>query len=169
MPTPATDRQRNILIGVAVTSVALAAFAMRTLSAATVVAAKPLPKADLQTVTAFLGPLPDSTSLAGVAAGFMVEDRDPFGAATIASNPRVRNTGADSSRPKAAEGRQWVVSSILFEDTKRSAIVNNAWVSVGDPVGGGARLTAIERKHVVVTDANGTRHIVSIQGGEREN
>jgi hypothetical protein len=78
----------------------------------------------------------------------------------------VASTGERASRPpKAGGSQQWVVSSILFEDTKRSAIVNNTWVGVGDPLGGGARVTAIERKYVIVTDANGTRHVVPIRGG----
>jgi len=65
--------------------------------------------------------------------------------------------------------QQWVVSSILFEDSKRSAILNNAWVNVGDALAGGARVTAIERKYVIVTDAKGNRQVVPIQGARREN
>jgi hypothetical protein len=165
MPTPGTDPQRVTLIAIAVTAVALGAFGLRLVSAATVTANKPLPAADIQSLSAFLGPLPDSTSLAGSSTGTMVVDRDPFGSTAPTSLSAPRSAGTASSRSTKIGGQQWVVSSILFEDSRRSAIVNNAWVGVGDPLGGGARVTAIERKHVVVTDANGIRHVVPIQGG----
>jgi hypothetical protein len=165
MPNPATDRQRFRLIATAIVSVAMTAFALRTIARASTTASKPLPTADVQSLTGFLGPLTDSSSLAGVRPGTMVGDRDPFGSVPSPAGTRVSNVSGAVSRPKTAEGRRWVVSSILFEDSRRSAIVNNTWVSVGDPLGGGARVTAIERKHVVVTDANGIRHVVPIQGG----
>ena len=167
MPTQATDRRRVLLASIAVTSVALVALSLRVLNAAAVTSAKPIPAADIQNLAAYLAPLPDTTRLAVSENGTMVGARDPFGSVT----PVVRNpvgatspTGTTTKAPRQA----WVVSSILFEASKRSAIVNNAWVSVGDPLGGGARVTAIERKHVVVTDANGNRQVVPIQGGRRE-
>jgi len=95
----------------------------------------------------------------------MVGDRDPFALPTMPSGTVVRGSGEPASRPKPGGSQQWVVSSILFEESRRSAIVNNAWVNVGDPLGNGARVTAIERKYVIVTDANGTRHVVPIKGG----
>jgi hypothetical protein len=165
MPTQGTDRQRLILIGIAVMAVALTAVALRSLTAASLVAEKALPASGVDGMGAYLAPLPDSSRLAGASLGTMVVDRDPFGSATAAAPSSSKRPGATTSRPTAGGNRQWVVSSILFEDSKRSAIVNNAWVTVGDPLGGGARITAIERKHVVVTDTNGTRHIVPIQGG----
>lgn len=165
MPNPATDRQRFTLIGIAILSMALAAAGVRVVNGASVVAQKALPTTDFQSLTAYLGPLSDSTSLAGVRSGTMVVDRDPFGSVAQVSSRPARSAGVSVSRPTTGVGRQWVVSSILFEESRRSAIVNNAWVGVGDPLGGGARVTAIERKHVIVTDANGVRHIVPIQGG----
>ena len=165
MPNPATDRQRLRLIATAIMSVAMTAFALRTIARASTTASRPLPTADVQSLTGFLGPLTDSLSLAGVGPGTMVGDRDPFGSAPSSAGSRIANVSGSVSRPKSAEVRQWVVSSILFEDSRRSAIINNTWVSVGDPLSGGARVTAIERKHVVVTDANGIRHVVPIQGG----
>ena len=143
----------------------MAAFGLRAITRASTTASKPLPTADIQSLTAFLGPLTESSRLAEVGPSTMVGERDPFGWAPSAAGTQVSGSGSPTSRPKTAEGRQWIVSSILFEDSRRSAIVNNTWVSVGDPLGGGARVTAIERKHVVVTDANGIRHIVPIQGG----
>lgn len=166
MSLPATDRSRVILVSVTAVAAVLGFAALRSVKSALAVAAKPVPAADVQTLTAFLGPLPDSSSLAGVAPGTMVGGRDPFAAPGSPASPQVRSAGGISSRPRMVGNQQWIVSSILFEDSRRSAIVNNAWVTVGDPLGGGARLTAIERKHVIVTDANGTRHVVPLQGGE---
>lgn len=163
MPTPATDRQRVTLVVLAVVSGGLAALAIGVLDSAAKVATKPLPAADLEAVSAYLVPLPDSSRLAGVGTGTMVVARDPFGSTT--STP-LASGGSVGTTPRPAKGgsQQWVVSSILIEESRRSAIVNNAWVSVGDPLGGGARVTAIERKYVVVTDANGNRHTVPIRG-----
>jgi hypothetical protein len=159
MPTPATDRRRVALFALAAIAVALGLVASRAVNGVAAVVSKPVPGADLQGLNAFMTPLSDSTSLAGVAAGTMVVASDPFGATAPDVAP-----GSREAAPTVISG-QWVVSSILFEDSKRSAIVNNAWVNVGDPLEGGARVTAIERKHVVVTDANGIRHVVPIQGG----
>ena len=165
MANPATDRQRMLLIGIAVVSMVMAVLALQVIKGAGVVTARPLPAADVQNLTAFLGPLPDSTRLAEVEPGTMVVDRDPFGFVAAVTRGPVRGVGTSAPRPTSGVGQRWVVSSILFEESRRSAIVNNAWVGVGDPLGGGARVTAIERKHVIVTDANGIRHVVPIQGG----
>ena len=96
----------------------------------------------------------------------MVVTRDPFAPTSFVGVRVPVGTAVEASRPTTGEGQHWVVSSILFEGSKRSAIVNNAWVSVGDALGGGSRLTAVERDHIVVTDAKGVRHVVPIQGGE---
>jgi hypothetical protein len=165
MPKPAADRRRVSLVALAILAMALAALALRTVNEAAAAVAKPLPTADLESLTAFLAPLPDSTSLADPGRGTMVGDRDPFASTTPAPGGAVSRAGVPVSGPKTEGSQQWVVSSILFEESRRSAIVNDAWVSVGDPLGNGARVTAIERKYVIVTDANGNRHIVSIQGG----
>lgn len=167
MPTPATDRKRLALIVVAVVSVGLAVLSFKVLNAAAATAARPIPVADVQSLSAYLVPLPDSTSLAVSGNGTMVGQSDPFGPVRPAVRTSVRGSAPSDTTMRAAVQR-WVVSSILFEDSKRSAIVNNAWVSVGDPLEGGARVTAIERKYVVVTDAKGNRQVVSIQGVRRE-
>ncbi len=166
MPSPATDRYRIALAVVAVVSVALAALSFRILNAAAVVAAKPVPANDLQNLSAYLAPVPDSGSLAAGAFGSMVGDPDPFGAPASAGRAGV--TAPLETLPGKAPSPQWVVSSILFEDSRRSAIVNDSWVSVGDALGGGARVAAIERKYVVVTDAKGTRQIVQLRDGRHE-
>jgi hypothetical protein len=167
MPAPAIDRQRVALIAVAITSAGLAALSLRILGAAEVTAAKPIPAADVQSLSAYLAPLADTTSLAVSGNGTMVGEQDPFG--SPARVVRVPANGASAVTVPLGTSQRWVVSSILFQGSKRSAIVNNSWVSVGDLLAGGARVTAIERKYVVVTDAQGSRQVVSIQDGRHEN
>lgn len=167
MPGPVTDRQRLILVAIALVAVVGAAAAFRLVDGATAIAEKPVPSTDLRRLNSYLRPLSETSSLAPVAHGTMVGDRDPFASTASAATPRARASSTTSSLPKADEGQRWVVSSILFEDSRRSAIVNNAWVMVGDPLGLGASLTGIERTHVIVTDAKGNRHVVPIQGGEQ--
>lgn len=168
MPTPATDRRRATLIVLAVVSGGLAALAIGVVDSAAKVAARPLPAADLEAVSEFLAPLPDSSRLAGVGTGTMVVTRDPFGSTASTALAPIGSAGTKAPRPAKGGSQQWVVSSILIEASRRSAIVNNAWVSIGDTLGAGARITAIERKYVIVTDANGNRHVVPIQGGGSE-
>ena len=167
MPTPATDRRRLSLVAIAIISMALSALAFRVVNGAAAAMTKPVPAPDLQGLTSFLGPVLDTPSLAVSASGTMVGERDPFGAGAPVIRSVAPVPGGTGARPTTGGSRQWVVSSILIEESRRSAIVNNAWVGVGDALGGGARVTAIERKHVIVTDANGNRHVVPIQGGAR--
>src|SRR5690349_7866888 len=151
MPIQATDRPRLALAAIAIASVGLTLLSIKVVNAATRTAAKPLPANDLRSLSAYLAPLPDTTRLAVVPVGSMVGESDPFGAPLPVS--RIPSGSVPSNTTSAGSSQQWVVSSILFESSKRSAIVNDAWVSVGDPLAGGAHVSAIERKHVVVTDA----------------
>jgi hypothetical protein len=166
MPNQQSEKVRIALAGIAAVAALAAFITLRSIKAAQDLAGKPLVGGDLQSLASYLTPLPDSGSLAQDRPITMVVARDPFlltGTAG-ASASRGRGNGA-GSRSKAGEG-QWVVSSILLEGARRSAIVNNVWVNVGDTVGSGAKVTAIEPDHIVVTDANGVRHTVSLQGGE---
>jgi len=154
-----------VLAGILAVSGLAAVVTLRSIKAGQDAAGKPLAGGDLQSLAAYLAPLPDSGRLAQDGPITMVVARDPFlsAAALAGAQSQIRANGATRSKP--SEG-QWVVSSILLEGAKRSAIVNNVWVTIGDAVGSGAKITAIEPDHVVVTDANGVRHTVSIQGGE---
>ena len=167
MPTPAADRQRLFLMVFAVASVVLSSLSFRVVSAAVATSDKPVPTADLQALSAYLAPLPDSTTLAVSTNGTMVGESDPFGLTAPVVPPAVRGT-TGAALPSKPGDRRWVVSSILFEDSRRSAILNDKWVTVGELLDDGARVSAIERKHVVITDAKGNRLVVPFQGGRRE-
>jgi hypothetical protein len=168
MATAQADRFRSTLVVVALAACALAALSLRAIKTAGVVADRAVPTTGLASLTSFLGPLPDELGRARPTSGTRVMLRDPFAVAAPAAPVAVsRGNAVSSSTPVKAARQHWVVSTILVEGTRKSAIVNNAWVTVGDSLGGGSRLTAVERDHVVVTDANGVRHVVRIQGGER--
>ena len=157
--------QRMILLSVALLSAALGILALRAMKSASEIANRPLPTSDMQSIMPFVSPLPATSVLARGNTGTMVVTRDPFAPAGVARG-RGPSLPTKSLRPTTDEGGHWVVSSILFEGTEKSAIVNNVWVTIGDSLGGGSHLTAVEPDHIVVTDAKGVRHNVRIQGGE---
>lgn len=164
MPTSPDERQRLLLIAVCATAIVLATVSMRLVKSAAAVAAVPIPVPSFDGVSDYLAPLPSDTSvLAHVSTATMVVVRDPFALPAV-GGPVETATGP--ARATREQRPHWVVSSILFEGSRRSAIVNNAWVTIGDNLGGGFRVTAVERDHIVVTGVNGERHIVPLQGGE---
>lgn len=167
MAPAAADQQRLSWLAVALFVSALTIVARRTIQGGREVGARALPVADLQSLSPYLTPLSDTSALAKSVSNAMVVTRDPFAPTGVArSGNSSSRTTVDGHLPMAASGENWVVSTIVFEGSKKSAIVNNAWVTIGDTLGGGSRLTAVERDHVVVTDAKGVRHKVPIQGGE---
>src|SRR5207245_1142198 len=143
----------------------LAITALRTIQSTKLLTARPLPAVDLQSLSPFLKPLTESSRSAQTLTTARVIARDPFSATGLArpSTPSATGSGAQPSAPTDV---RWVVSSILVDGSKKSAIVNDTWVTVGDTLSGGSRLTAVERDHIVVTDAKGIRHKVPLQGGE---
>jgi hypothetical protein len=166
-PTAADQQQRLSWLAVALFVSSLTIVARRTIQGGREVGARAQPIADLQSVSPYLIALSDTSGLAKSGGRPMVVTRDPFAPTGIArSGNSSSRTPVDGHLPIAAGGENWVVSTILFEGSKKSAIVNNAWVTIGDTLSGGSRLTAVERDHIVVTDAKGVRHKVPIQGGE---
>lgn len=88
------------------------------------------------------------------------DGRDPFTEERlyIAEPPRA------PVRAPAVEGG-WVASAILITSDRRSAVVNDEIVSVGDVVPGGARVVAIERDRVVIVTPAGVRRTLTVQPG----
>jgi hypothetical protein len=170
MATAPADQQRPVFIAAALFAVALMVFATRALKTGGEIAALPLPAADLDAISSFLSPLsplPQApTDRTSADAGNVVIARDPFVATGVASSQAPFPGARVGTPPKPTSRQPWIVSTILLEGTRKSAIVNDVWVTVGDSLAGGSRLTAVERDHIVVTDAKGIRHNVPIQGGE---
>jgi hypothetical protein len=168
MATAPAD-QRPVFIAAALFVVALTILATRYVNSAAAIEAKPLPAADLQAASLFLTPLSDTSMTTPVVAHAVAQSRDPFATVRTMAGQGLPDASARPSTslpPRPASSQPWVVSTILLEGSRKSAIVNNVWVAVGDSLGGGSRLTEVERDHVIVTDAKGVRHKVSIQGGE---
>jgi hypothetical protein len=166
MATTAGDQQRLKMLAAALFASALTIVALRTVKAGREVAAIALPVTDLQSLSPFLGPLRGSSGLARNATNAIAVARDPFAPTRVARSENPARTTADAHVSIAPLGEPWIVSTILVDGSKKSAIVNDAWVTIGDTLGGGSHLTAVERDHIVVTDAKGVRHKVPIQGGE---
>jgi hypothetical protein len=164
MPTPPADRHRSTLLAIAFVALVSGGLALRSIRSAHEIMSRALPLTDLQSLSAFLSPLPDNSGLLHSGTGTLMVTRDPFVPFAL---PRTQEPtgGSEPVQPLKVDAEPWVVSSILVEGSRKSAIVNNTWVTIGDSLAGGSRLTAVERDHVVVTDANGIRHIVSIRGG----
>jgi hypothetical protein len=160
--TPApTDQRRSLLLAASFFVVALAIASARVIASTKDLQHSTAPITEVDALRPFLSSLRGDSG--GDKGSVVAAARDPF---MSSETPATSSFGA--RRPVATDKRRdpWVVTTILLDGTRRSAIVNNTWVSVGDPLGDGSRLTAVERDHVVVTDANGIRHKVSIQGGE---
>lgn len=165
MSNKPSDRHIVVVAAGGILTVALAAIALRSIASAAALVRVPVATGDLETLAAFTRPLPQAVDLAAASTGSMVVARDPF---FPVRSPAVSIPANSVQRPaETAGGRReaWVVTSILIEGTRRSALMNDAWVSVGDALGAGSRVTAIERDHVVVTDALGARHVLPIQRG----
>jgi hypothetical protein len=166
MATTAGDQQRLTMLAAALFASALTIVALRTITAGREVAARALPVTDLQSLSPFLGPLRDSPTSAKNVTNAIVVARDPFAPTRVARTENPARTTVDAHVSTATAGEPWIVSTILVDGSRKSAIVNDAWVTVGDALGGGSHLTAVERDHIVVTDAKGVRHKVPIEGGE---
>jgi hypothetical protein len=168
MPTPAVEQQRMAMAAAALLASALTFLALRSIRDGRVVEARALPAADMATLSPYLRPLRELSKLARGNSNTVAVARDPFSATAAAGGGTPPRIAVGSPTPASAQagGAQWVVSSILVEGSKKSAIVNDMWVTIGDTLGGGSHLTAVERDHIVVTDARGVRHNVPIQGGE---
>jgi hypothetical protein len=122
------------------------------------------PLTDVESLQPYLAPLGDQAAARNDSAA-VVAIRDPFVApGPVAPTITTAKTARISSRGTARS--PWVVTTVLVEGTRKSAIVNDRWVNLGDSLADGSRLTAVERDHVIVTDAKGVQHRISIQGGE---
>lgn len=102
----------------------------------------------------YLGPVAGSTPAFAAAdeSGAVRRGRDPFMAAVPQRAPRIAPPAA--TRPPEPGG-SWSVSAILITGERRVAVIDERVVAPGDTLDGGARVTAIERDHVVVRDGRG--------------
>jgi hypothetical protein len=166
MATAQTDQRRSLTIAATFFVVAFAILAVRIISSTKTLQRPVPPLSDVESLRPFLAPLADKGMVSADSAT-ATATRDPFG--TPAPTATIVKS-AISRRPAArAKARSpWIVTTILLEGSRKSAIVNDTWVNLGDSLADGSRLTAVERDHVIVTDAKGVRHTVSIQVATRD-
>jgi hypothetical protein len=164
MATAQTDQRRSLTLAAIFFVVAFGIFANRIIASTKMLQRSSPPLSDLESLRPYLAPLADSATARADSAA-TAATRDPFGATNAGATIAAPAIGAKPGT-RTNERTLWVVTTILLEGSRKSAIVNDVWVNLGDSLAGGSRLTAVERDHVVVTDAKGVRHKISIQGGE---
>lgn len=88
------------------------------------------------------------------------EVRDPFAVVPL----YIAERGPAPVEHEAAE-QSWVASAILITRDRRSAVIDDEIVAIGDMVRGGARVVAIERDHVDIVTPAGVRRTLTVQPG----
>jgi hypothetical protein len=130
------------------------------------------PAADLDQLMPYVAPSRESAVEIRRASTPLVLARDPFDesagpardVAPRASESIVTHEAAPrETAPDTA--RKWNVTAVLITGSRKAAVINDAVVSLGGRLPGGAQLTEVERDHVVLTDARGERRTIRILDG----
>ena len=108
--------------------------------------------------TQYLTPVDARASSFDVLDGGGVQ-RDPF------APPRVFAPVVVADAPPPEAEPQWIVSAILITDVRRTAVIDDALVGVGDVISGGARVVAITREGVEVVTRGNRRRVLRIEQG----
>ena len=124
---------------------------------------KALPSPQLMQLMPYSRPLDDTADMLSPGRADVVLPRDPFG--EKAAPVSVRSA---AGQPAVTQDTvtHWRVSATMIGGARRAAIINDVLLYIGDTVPGGGRLTAVERDHVVVTDAKGTAHLLAVKEGD---
>jgi hypothetical protein len=91
----------------------------------------------------------------------MLLQRDPF---TAAASYRTVTRAIPLVRPPVgsqAVAHRWQVTAVLITRSRRAAVIDDSLIDEGASVPGGARLTSVTPDRVIVTDARGTRHMLT--------
>ncbi len=92
--------------------------------------------------------------------------RDPFGPPVTSESAWPGNQPSRSTpRPTPAKGSSWVVTAILITGTHRTAVVNDAVVTVGSALADGTRIRSIEPQAVTLQDSTGRLHTIRVRPG----
>lgn len=92
--------------------------------------------------------------------------RDPFEPPVTSESPRPENQPSRSAPgPTPAKGSSWVVTAILITGTHRTAVVNDAVVTVGSVLPDGTRIRSIEPEAVTLQDSAGQIHTIRVRPG----
>lgn len=159
------DKARQIWVaGILVALAAIAVIGQRSLRPPARVGAPagPAPVAALQPLVPYLAVDSMRTAGAITAPGPVIIARDPFRSVEpVAVAPRATTDSHVVEAPRQSLN----VSAILISDSRRAAVIDDVIVNLGGELPGGGRLTAVERDHVVVTDAKGARRTININTG----
>lgn len=157
------DRLHTSLGVAAVVIVAAGFIGWRSLRApAGAMLAAPVPNPNLSPLMPYATPLSDTLLVAASAGDSTALPRDPFGAVAVERVAESTGAPTDGERSKTDEN-PWHVTTTLMAGTRRAALINDVLVYVGDALpGGGGKLTAVERDHVIVTDLKGALHTVAV-------
>jgi hypothetical protein len=136
----------------------------RTLSAVSATAAPPPATSDLESLKKFLTPISDSTIPVSALGSPPLISHDPFGTTPAAVATFVATTADTTPVAKPVAG-PWVVNAVMITGSYRAAIINDALVTLGNKLSDGTRLTAVERDHVVLTDTQGMKRIITVRDG----
>lgn len=120
------------------------------------------PVADLEPLLPYAAPPVDTARIAALTPPTPLISRDPF----VAEGPAV--VAVQSGRPAEparVETNAPTLTAVLITQSRRAAVINDVLIDLGSRLGDGTRLTAVERDHVVLTDANGVRRTLTLSDG----
>jgi hypothetical protein len=166
-----TKNARFLLVRGGIAAVILGAVMARGLSAPAIAggARSPSPSdvAELELLGQYLArqpvhPLFVARPLEGIALA------DSLSALAQAGRPSPRMSALDLPRPAGVPVRRWVLSAIMITESRRVAVVNDSLVSVGERVGGGATVIAIEPDRVILLESGGARRELRMQSGSQQ-
>ena len=160
------EQIHNTLVAVVVAIALVGFLGWRSLRGADAVrgaAASPLPSPHLADLMPYSQPITDTAVPARIARPVVALARDPFAAPPVpASEISHDERGADV--PKKEYGLH--VTATMIAGSRRAAVINDQLIYVGDSVPGGGKLTSVERDRIVVTDPQGTSHVVAVKEGD---
>src|SRR4051812_15526412 len=157
----------RLLVGSALTVVALGVIGWRSLEPTGPSTSGPIPNPELTALLPYATPLSDSVIVPQAHQHAVVLPRDPFTpvpAARLAASPVAASNVAANRR---REPKSWAVSATLTVGARRAAIIDDVLMYIGDTLPGGATLTVVEHDWVVLTDAKGSAHTVVVKEGGR--
>jgi hypothetical protein len=120
------------------------------------------PVADLEPLIPYAAPPADTARIAALTPPAPGVSRDPFVseapvAVAVQSGQPVEQPRAQTNAP--------TLNAVLITQSRRAAVINDVLVELGSRLADGTRLTAVERDHVVLTDANGVRRTLTLSDG----
>lgn len=164
----APDEQRQTRLAVAILVVAALAFwSLRIIGRPGVATAAVSPdtpsQVELDSLSRYLTPMADSLAASRDTVNAAAFEGDPFEPpAPVHVAPAPRSAVAPAPAP------DWVLSAIFITASRRAAVVNDVLVNIGDRLPGGARVSAIERDHVVIIEPSGTQRRLTLREGTTE-